>query len=78
MSAQPPFVIRDFGVYRKPVLAQLLIVEIPILIAFFVSWWIAGRISITYFLAIDGILYFTWWAARRHNQNAPAIQPNDR
>jgi hypothetical protein len=74
MSAEPPFVVRDFGVYRRPVLAQLLIVEIPILIACLVSLWIAGRMSLIYFLALDGVMYFSWWAARRHNQKAPATE----
>ena len=26
------------------------------------------------FLALDGVLYFSWWAARRHNQKAPATE----
>jgi hypothetical protein len=74
MSASPSFVVRDFGVYGKPVLAQLLIVEIPILIALLVSWWIADWMKLTYFLLIDSALYFCWWAARRHNQKAPATE----
>jgi hypothetical protein len=78
MGAQPPFAIRDFGVYRKPVLAQFLIVEIPILIACLVSWWIAGAVSLTYFLFIDGVLYFSWWAARRHSQGSPPNRPLSR
>jgi hypothetical protein len=56
------------------VLAQLLIVEIPILIAFAFSWWATAGGKLTYFVGIDAVGYFLWWAARRYNQSLSSIQ----
>ena len=74
MNKQPPFVVHLYGVYRPPVLAQLLIVEVPTVIALAVSWWIAGKTPLVYLIGVQAVAYFLWWVARRHNQNLPWIQ----
>jgi hypothetical protein len=74
MSTVHPFVVRTFGTYRKPVLAQLLIVEIPLMIAFAVSWWITQGMLPTYLIAAHAVGYLLWWAARRYSRNLLQIQ----